>query len=83
VAKATYCSRLSTDLSDNRRHTARQRVPPENLHADAFPQGANCQISKSEAAGDVVMGFRLVDGPKIIVYQIDGADREHDPERNG
>jgi hypothetical protein len=30
-----------------------------------------------------MMGFRLVNGAKIIVQQTDGADREHDPQRDG
>src|ERR1700692_2090909 len=41
------------------------------------------KFSKSVAAGGGVMGFRLVDRAKIVVNQIDGADREHDPQRNG
>ena len=37
----------------------------------------------SVTVGDGVMGFRLVDGTKVAVYQIYSADRERDPEHGG
>jgi hypothetical protein len=46
-----------------------------------FPRVGSCQISKSRAARDGVMGFHLVDGGKVVVYQIDGADRERQRQR--
>src|SRR5258708_37505983 len=41
------------------------------------------KFSKSVAAGGGGMGFRLVDRAKVVVNQIDGADREHDPQPKG
>jgi hypothetical protein len=42
-----------------------------------MPRGLKqTKFSKSVAAGGGVMGFRLVDRAKIVVNQIDGADRE-------
>ena len=50
---------------------------PSLVHA---PRGLKqTKFSKSVAAGGGVMGFRLVDRAKIVVNQIDGANREHDP----
>jgi hypothetical protein len=39
------------------------------------------QLSNSAAAGDGVIGFRLIGGDEVFVCQIDGADR--DPQREG
>ena len=39
-------------------------------------------IGNSAAAGDGLKGFRLV-GAEEFIGQIHGADREHDPKRNG
>jgi hypothetical protein len=50
--------------------------------APPFLKAGNRQIGKSVAGGGI-MGFRLVDRAKIIVYQIDGADREYDTQRDG
>ena len=35
------------------------------------------QLSNSVAAGDGVIGFRLIGGDEAFVCQIDGADRDH------
>jgi hypothetical protein len=29
------------------------------------------------------IGFRPIDGDGVSVFQMDGADRDHDPQRNG
>ena len=39
------------------------------------------QLSNSAAAGDGMIGFRLIDRAEVVVCQIDGTDREHDPQR--
>ena len=38
---------------------------------------------RSVAAGDGVIGFRLIDRAKIALNRIYGADRERDPEHDG
>jgi hypothetical protein len=52
------------------------------IDAPKRPARGNYQVSKSIAAADGVMGFCLVDGNKVAVHQIDGADREADPQHD-
>ena len=56
-------------------HTGKQHVNARK------PPVRVWQVSNSEAAGGGVISFRLIDR-EIFVFQIDGADREDDPQRN-
>jgi hypothetical protein len=69
--------RMMAALHDGLRHrsdqarTARRRAPQRGI------------VKSPSASGGVgVIGCGLVDGAKIIVYQTDCADREHDPQRD-
>jgi hypothetical protein len=53
---------------------------PKLQASEIFPAKG---ISKSKAADDGVIGFRLVDGGKVVIDQMDRADREHEPQHNG
>ena len=57
-------------------------VEKRNARVVHAPRGFKAN-QKSVAAGGGVMGFRLVDRAKVVVNQIDGADREHDRQRDG
>ena len=46
------------------------------------PRLKQTKFSKSVAAGGGVIGFRLVDRAKVVVNQMNGADRKHDRHRD-
>jgi hypothetical protein len=71
----------------------KQTIDLSKLHGSVHPgkQQMNArkppvrvwQLSNSTAAGGGAINFRLIDGDEVFDCQIDGADREHDPERYG
>jgi hypothetical protein len=64
----------------------KQTIDLSKLHGSVNPgkQQMNARkLSNSTAAGGGAINFRLIDEDEVFDCQIDGADREHDPERNG
>ena len=57
-------------------HSGKQQVNARKLAVRVW------QLSNSAAAGDGVIGFRLIDGDGVSVCEMDSADRDHDPQRN-
>jgi hypothetical protein len=70
------------ELIKARSELAAQLIPPRKQQVNSRkPQ--IWQFSNIGAAGDGVIGIRSNDGDGVFACQIDDADQDCDPERNG